>query len=223
MPRPPLSPFVLLAAGLFAWFTAAGRLAASDVLVVITDHTGQPVADAVASLVPLEAGATPPAPPAAPVAIVQQGEEFVPYVTAIVAGTSVQFPNRDKVRHQVYSLSKTKPFEIPLYGPGTEQTVVFDRPGIVALGCNIHDWMSAYVVVLATPHFRKTAADGRALLDALPAGRYRLEVWHPRLAGESRREVVIAPGDAATQTIAVALKPDKRIRRAPDGPGGGYR
>lgn len=203
---------------------AALRVAAGEVLVVVTDNMGQPVSDAVASLVPLDAvPPAPPAPPAEPVAIVQQGEEFSPYVTAIAVGTSVKFPNRDKVRHQVYSLSKTKPFEIPLYGPGTEQTVVFDRAGVVALGCNIHDWMAAYIVVLATPHFQKTPADGRARLADLPAGRYRLEVWHPRLAGESRREVVIAPGDSATQTIAVALKPDRRIRRAPEGAGGGYK
>ena len=224
MPRPLTLRFTFALASALLFAGTAPRLAASDILVVVTDHKGQPVADAVASLVPLDAaGTAQPVPSAEPVSIGQQGEEFDPYVTAIAVGTRVRFPNRDKVRHQVYSLSKTKPFEIPLYGPGTEQTVVFDRPGIVALGCNIHDWMSAYIVVLATPHFMKTAADGRALLASLPVGRYRLDVWHPRLAGESRREVVIAPGDTATQTISVSLKPDKRIRRAPDGAGGGYK
>lgn len=223
MPRPFNSRSAFALAGALVFAGAAAGLWAGDVLVVVTDNKGQPVADAVASLVPLEAGTAQPVPPAEPVAIVQQGEEFDPYVAAIVVGTSVRFPNRDKIRHQVYSLSKPKPFEIPLYGPGTEQTVIFDRPGIVALGCNIHDWMSAYIVVLATPHFMKTVADGRALLANLPVGRYRLDVWHPRLAGESRREVVIAPGDTATQTISVSLKPDRRIRRAPEGAGGGYK
>jgi plastocyanin len=203
---------------------AAPRALAGDVLVTVKDAKGTAVADAVVSLVALDAPTAPaPTPPAEPVVIAQEGQEFDPYVTPVVAGTRVSFPNRDKIRHQVYSLSKTKPFEIPLYGPGAGQTIVFDKPGIVALGCNIHDWMSAYVVVLATPYFMKTPADGLARLAGLSPGRYRLDVWHPRLASETTREVVIAPADAATQTISVTLKPDKRIRRAPDSAGGGYK
>lgn len=209
---------------LLAFTAAAARLAAGEVLVIVKDTKGQPVTDAVVSLVPL-AAPTPDAlkPPSEPVAIVQRGQEFDPYVTVIAVGTRVSFPNQDNIRHQVYSLSKTKPFEIPLYGPGAEQTVLFDRPGIVALGCNIHDWMSAYLVVVDTPHYKKTAADGLARLAGLPAGRYRLDVWHPRLAGESRSEVVVAAGDTVTQTISVTLKPDRRIRRAPDSASGGYK
>ncbi len=202
----------------------ASRLAAGDVVVIVKDTKGQPVTDAVVSLISLEVSAPSPLkPPAEPVVISQHGEEFDPYVTVVVVGTQVNFPNLDRIRHQVYSLSKTKPFEIPLYGPGTEQSILFDRPGIVALGCNIHDWMSAYLVVLDTPHFMKTAGDGIARLAEPPAGRYRLDVWHPRLTGESRRDIVVAGGDAAAQTISVTLKPDRRIRRAPDGAGGGYK
>jgi plastocyanin len=218
MPR----TFIRFAALVLTLACAASRLAAGTVAVSVKDEKGKPVADAVVSLVPLDAPAA-LKPPAEPVVIAQQGQEFDPYVTALVAGTRVSFPNRDTIRHQVFSLSKTKPFEIPLYGPGAEQSVLFDQPGIVALGCDIHDWMSAYVVVLATPHFMKTPADGLARLADLPPGRYRLDVWHPRLATELRREIVIAPADAATQTISVTLKADKRIRRAPDGAGGGYK
>ena len=209
---------------LLAFAGAPARLAAGEVLVIVKDTKDQPVADAVISLVPLDAAASVPFKPAAePVVIAQHGEEFDPYVTVVAVGTRVSFPNLDSIRHQVYSLSKAKPFEIPLYGPGADQTILFDRPGVVALGCNIHDWMSAYLVVVDTPHFMKTAADGLARLAELPAGHYRLDVWHPRLAGESRREVVVAAGDAVTQTISVTLKPDRRIRRAPDGAGGGYK
>ena len=202
---------------------AAPRLFAGDVLVNVKDDKGAAVADAVVSLVALDAPAPLPAPPTDAVVVAQQGQEFDPYVTAVVVGTRVSFPNHDKVHHQIYSLSKTKPFEIALHGPGGDQTITFDKPGIVAIGCNIHDWMSAYVVILATPNFLKTPAGGTARLAALPPGRYRLDVWHPRLVGESRREIVIAPGDAAPQTISVTLKPDKRIRRAPDSVGGGYK
>ncbi|MBI5767992.1 MAG: hypothetical protein HZA93_09360 [Verrucomicrobia bacterium] len=220
MSRPAsLAPFALA----FLTALAAPPLAAGDVLVTVKDARGASVADAVVSLVPLDAPATGLTPPAAPVVVAQDGQEFDPYVTAVVVGTRVNFPNRDKIRHQVYSLSKTKPFEIPLYGPGTEQSVTFDKAGVVALGCNIHDWMSAYIVVLATPHYRKTPADGLARIDGPPPGRYRLDVWHPRLAAETTREVTIAPGDPSPQTISVTLKADKRIRRAPDSAGGGYK
>ena len=221
MPRSHLRSAALAFAAVLA--CATSRLVAGVVVVEVKDAKNQPVADAVVSLVALDAPAATTKPPADAVVIAQQGQEFDPYVTAVVVGARISFPNHDKIRHQVYSLSKTKPFEIPLYGPGAEQSVVFDKPGIIALGCNIHDWMSAYVVVLETPHFLKTPADGLARLAELPAGRYRLDVWHPRLATETRREIVITAGDAAAQTISVTLKADRRIRRAPDGAGGGYK
>jgi hypothetical protein len=154
--------------------------------------------------------------------IVQDHEEFQPYVTAVVAGTRVSFPNRDKVQHHVYSQSKARKFEIPLYRGEAKEPVLFDQPGIVTLGCNIHDWMAAYVVVLATPYFAKSPGDGLVPLAALPAGRYRLEVWHPRARETVSRDLVIS-GDPATQVISVTLKPDRRIRRAPESSPGGYK
>ena len=193
-----------------------------SVQVSVKDNKGAPVADAVVSLMPLDAK---PAvrPPDAPFVIAQRGEEFDPYVTALVVGSRVSFPNQDAIRHQVYSISKPKKFEIPLYGPGAGETLTFDQPGIVSLGCNIHDWMSAHVVVLETPFFMKTPAAGVATLAALPPGRYRLDIWHPRLVNDAKREVVIAAADSATQAISITLKPDRRLRRAPDGAGGGYK
>jgi plastocyanin len=201
---------------------ASARLIAAGVQVLVKDIKGATVPDAVVSLVPLD---TPPVvtPPEAPVPIAQDGQEFDPYVTTVVTGTRVSFPNHDKISHQVYSLSRTKPFSIPLYGPGAGQTLLFDKPGIVALGCNIHDWMSAYIVVLGTPHYQKTPPAGTATFATLPPGRYRLEVWHPRLIGENARELTVAAGDAPTQTIAVTLKPAKNVRRAPESMGAGYK
>ena len=217
MSRPLLPLFALVLA------LAATRLAAGTVVVTVKDDKGQPVADTVVSLVPLDSAAAAVPLPAEPAVVSQQGEEFTPYVTAVVVGTRVSFPNRDKIHHQIYSESPAKPFAIPLHGPGAEQTLVFDQPGIVVLGCNIHDAMSAYVVVLATPHFLKTPAEGTARLADVPPGRYRLDVWHPRLKGDPRRDIVVTADTAATQSISVSLKPDKRLRRAPDGGGGGYK
>lgn len=212
---------LLILPGFMPFFPAHASAASGSVRVEIKDPKGAPVSDAVASLMPLDA---PPAltPPAEPAVIVQDKEEYQPYVTAVVAGTRISFPNRDKVQHHVYSQSKAKPFEIPLYRGETPEPVRFDQPGVITLGCNIHDWMSAYVVVLATPHFAKSQDDGVVNLATLPPGRYRLEVWHPRATQTVTREVTIA-NDEASQAIAVTLKQDRRIRRAPEGGAGSYK
>ncbi len=212
---------------------ALGRLHASPVEFTLTDAKGQSVADAVVSLLPLDhldaASRLPTVSPrldapAPPVEIVQQDREFLPFVTPILAGTTVTFPNRDTVQHHIYSLSKPKKFELPLYRPGDARTVVFDRPGVVVLGCNIHDWMNAYLVVLETPWFAKTGHDGSAIITGAPSGRYRAEIWHPRLAKIETREIAL--GDDATPVaihVKLALKPDRRIRRAPNAAMGNYK
>jgi len=216
--RPPL--FILVT----ALVTLAPFAHAESVVRILTrDAKGAPVADAVAWLIPLDPPAPTLTPPAEPVIITQEGEEFSPYVTPVVAGTRVLFTNRDKVQHHVYSLSKTKRFDIPLFGAEAKPSVLFDQPGVVALGCNIHNWMSSYVVVVATPFFAKTPADGAVTLTGLPSGNYRLEIWHPRLASETRRDLTISSGEAPLQTISVVLKADRRIRRAPDAIGGSYK
>ncbi len=201
---------------------APGARAAGTVRVVTRDAAGKPVADAVAYVVAID---SPPAvqPPAEPVAVVQKDQEFIPYVTPIVVGTRVVFPNKDNVQHHVYSVSPAKKFEIPLYKGETTAPIVFDRAGAVVLGCNIHDWMVAYIFVLETPYFAKTGADGTAEITGLPPGRYHLDVWHPRLAGNVARELSIAEAGDTTQVISVTLRPDRRIRRAPETGGSGYR
>jgi hypothetical protein len=202
---------------------AAQAHADSVVRILTRDAKGAPVADAVAWLIPLDPPAPVLAPPAEPVVITQEGEEFSPYVTPVVVGTRVLFTNGDKVQHHVYSLSKPKRFDIPLFGAESKPSVLFEQPGVVALGCNIHDWMSSYVVVVATPYFAKTPADGAATLTGLAPGKYRLEIWHPRLASETRRDLTIASGEAPLQTISIVLKADRRLRRAPDSVGGSYK
>ncbi|PAW68071.1 MAG: hypothetical protein B9S34_03650 [Opitutia bacterium Tous-C1TDCM] len=205
---------------LLGFVGGAPRLAGA-ILVEIKDGKGQPVADAVASLTPLDR--TPVIKvPDEPAVIVQDNEEFSPVVTVVVVGGKVLIPNRDKVQHHVYSLSPAKRFDIPLYKGEMKEPVVFDRPGVVALGCNIHDWMAAYVVVLATPHFAKSAAAGNAQIGDLPPGRYRLEVWHQRITAPVVREVTVN-SDPSTQVISVTLRELRQIRRAPETGGGAYR
>jgi len=191
----------------------------------IRDTKGAPVADAVVALIPLDAAAPVAAPtPAATPAheIGQQNEEFQRYVTVVQAGTRVHFPNQDKVQHHLYSLSKAKKFEFALYNPGQAESVVFDVSGTVTLGCNIHDWMVAYLYVLPTPYFAQSGASGDAVITA-PPGHYRLELMHPRLPAPLKEELSLAEGAAATRAFSVTLKPDRRIRRAPDPKAGSYR
>lgn len=201
---------------------AALRLSAADVTCKLIDQKSAPVADAVVWLTRLDAPEPAAAAPGTAAEIVQQNREFVPYVTAIQVGTTMHFPNRDNVQHHVYSLSPAKKFELPLYSGEAERAILFDRPGVVTIGCNIHDWMIAYVVVLPTPHFAKSGATG-VVQFVVPAGRFRLEVWHPRLAQPVGEEITVAEAAPATLDLTLALKPDHRIRRRPDADSGGYR
>ncbi len=203
---------------------AAATLAAAAGPATLTIHArtpkGEPVADAVVSLHPLDGAAVPP--PAAAGEVAQQNQEFTAYVTVVQAGTRVVFPNKDTVQHHVYSLSKARKFELPLYNPGQNESIVFDTPGLVTLGCNIHDWMLAYLVVVPTPWFAKTDAQGLATVTA-PAGRYRLELWHPRLSAALAQEITLTAATTDQRDFALTLKPDRRIRRGGATKSGGYR
>ncbi len=194
---------------------------AADLTVLIKDAKGEAVADAVVSLIPLDAPVPPPA-PAYHGEIAQQAQEYATLVTIVQAGTTVVFPNRDTVQHHVYSLSKAKKFELPLYNPGQAESFVFDVSGVVTLGCNIHDWMLAYLVVVPTPYYAKSDGLGAARVTA-PPGRYRLQLWHPRMTVTMTEETTLVDQPDNRREFSVTLKADRRIRRGPAGKTGGYR
>lgn len=210
-------PFVC--ASLLAF--ASLRTGAAELTFTVTDGS-QPIADAVVALYPLDAPLPPPE-PVAPVEIEQRDVKFHPFVTALRVGSSVTLPNREKkMEHHVYSSSDPKKFEFPLYKPGKAETVVFDKPGLVVLGCNIHDSMLAYVLVLETAWFARTPADGRARFAHLPAGRWRAEIWHPRqpdaanagLAVAVKQEFALAAGAAEARAVTLKLEPNRRNGRS---------
>jgi plastocyanin len=162
---------------------AAGGAAASDGLIsaTITDREGGPVPLAVVYAEALEADVPEAGPPATAV-MDQQNRQFVPHLLVVRTGTAIQFPNSDTVSHHVYSFSPTKQFELALYRQGTvHPPLVFDTPGEVTLGCNIHDDMVGYILVVDTPYFAITDGNGAAALAGLAPGRYRVHVWTPRL------------------------------------------
>jgi plastocyanin len=150
---------------------------AANLEATVSTPAGKPVEDAAVVIEPVS-GVVPKRHRTA--TIEQRDREFVPYVTIVQTGTMVEFPNQDPVKHHVYSFSPAKLLEIKLYAGKPVQPVLFDKPGEVALGCNIHDWMEAYVLVVNSPYFAKTASNGKAFIRNVPAGRYRLRVWHPR-------------------------------------------
>lgn len=161
------------------------------------------------------------------VVIDQIDKTFVNPITIIRPGTSVIFPNHDNIRHHVYSFSPSKTFELPLYKDATPQPVRFDKPGEVALGCNIHDWMSAYIYVVDTPNFALTDAQGQAVL-TLPPGQYQLHTWHPRLKKPEDNKgstiTIQAKQDAAIELAIVLKKSFRSIARTSGGfDGGDYR
>lgn len=155
------------------------------------------------------------------VSIEQRGREFVPYLTIVQKGASIDFPNHDPFKHHVYSFSPARVFEIKLYAGKPANPVVFGKPGEVVLGCNIHDWMEAHVLVVDTPWFAKTGGDGMARIERAPAGDYRLRLWHPR------QKAVAADIDVelgrATRRLDLTLDVAPRIV-GPQPPldGGGY-
>ncbi|WP_221033069.1 carboxypeptidase regulatory-like domain-containing protein [Actomonas aquatica] len=194
---------------------------AADVEIQVNDQKQVPIAELAVWLTPLDRP-TPPAPSNLHATVKQQDEEFTPYISIVRVGTEVAFPNLDDVQHHVYSLSRPAQFEIPLHGGNQTESVVLDKPGIIPVGCNIHDWMISHIVVVDTPWFGQTDADGRLRLTDLPAGRYTLEAWHPRLRKSHSEEITLAAGTPLTVPLELKLRPDRRLRRAPDAGGHGY-
>jgi plastocyanin len=144
-----------------------------------------------------------------PAVMDQFNKTFVPGVLPVVVGTQVRFPNRDQIRHHVYSFSRAKNFELPLYKGEEAPPVLFDKVGVVKIGCNIHDWMSAIILVLPNPHYATADENGRFTLSGLPAGEYSLTAWHAQ--GREKPEdiaqrVRIAGGDVEVH-FALTLAP----------------
>lgn len=177
---------------------------------VHVDDGQAPVANAVVSL---HAESTPAA--VARAVMDQRNSSFEPGVLPVQVGTRVDFPNSDKVQHQVYSFSRPKPFELPLYAGTPPAPVLFDRPGVVVVGCNIHDWMIGYIVVLDTPYFGKTDAKGQLVLSA-PAGKYRMRVWHSRQKADAPEQAVVVGAAATVQRVSLDLGPEPPQRQGND-------
>jgi plastocyanin len=140
--------------------------------------------------------------------VAQKNKTFIPLVTVIEAGSTVIFPNKDSVRHHVYSFSSAKTFELKLYSGVPSTPVVFDKPGTVVLGCNIHDQMLAFVYVVDTPYFAKTDTTGKVKISDVPNGDYQLRVWHYALKKENITvDKPVSTKDTGAIKMVVDIKP----------------
>ena len=190
---------ILSTAACLALSLAASASWAATLQVDLQDSSGKPLADGVIFLESRDAKAA--SKPAIGIEVAQVSKQFAPQVNVITVGTAVQFPNRDSVRHHVYSFSTIKNFELKLYVGTPAAPVVFDKPGIAVLGCNIHDAMAAWIVVVETPYYGRSPISGHITLENVPPGAYRLRAWHPGLpvgAPALDQALTLAPAGSST-------------------------
>ena len=176
--------------------SAVSPLAAAPLSVRVVDASGRPVRDAVVTLYPAGAAAR-PAHGSGRSVVAQQNLQFRPFLTIVPVGADVSFPNFDPTKHHVYSFSSAKKFELKLFARDQSRTVHFDKPGVVALGCNIHDQMSAFIVVTDSAWTARTNAHGMVTFGETPNAPARLTVWHPYLR---------APGGRLQQSVSAAQR-----------------
>lgn len=173
--------FLALLLSVASMAVAAGSARAADLTITVRDGGGKPVPDAV---VMAYVGGQPSKAPIRfdwPYRVAQQNIQFTPFVLIVPAGAEVAFPNLDKVRHHVYSFSAGNRFELKLYGREENRVVRLPAVGVAAIGCNIHDQMVGWIVIVDTPYFGRSGEKGQVVLDKLPAGNYRLRSWHAGL------------------------------------------
>jgi plastocyanin len=180
-------------------------LVAAPLTVRVVDTRGHPVADAVVTLRP-EGGAR-PARVAGAYVMAQQNMQFHPFVLVVPVGATVSFPNRDSTKHDVYSFSPAKPFELKLFAKDQTRSVHFDKAGIVALGCNIHDQMTAFIVVTDSEWTAKTDGRGLVTFPDAPDQPARLTVWHPYLRAPGNSVGKAIPAGDRGESFTVALRP----------------
>ena len=156
---------------------STGPVSAAAMSVSVTDAAGKPLEGAVVTV--MVAGAAKVAPAGTTGEMAQKNRQFLPRTLVVQAGTQVNFPNLDTVRHHVYSFSPVKPFELKLYAGTPTAPLLFEKVGTVVLGCNIHDRMTGWIVVVDTPYFAKTDASGQARVE-VPDGEHLVRVSHPQ-------------------------------------------
>ncbi len=191
---------------------ASGTAFAATVQVEVRTPNGEPLANAV---VTVSGPSSSPIATPGKLAIEQKNLQFHPYVLVVPRGASVAFPNLDQTRHHVYSFSPTGPFELKLFASGETRSVKFDKVGTIAVGCNIHDQMSAFIRVTDAPWMAITDANGVAAIPDVEAGSRVIEVWHPLQSGSQdaslKRNVTVTANAGILQSFELAVRKPLKI------------
>lgn len=195
-----------LSAGLLLFLSAA-QAAAAPLTVRVVDSKGRPVRDAVVTF--RSNGSTARSSAAGSYSVSQKDMQFHPFVLVVPVGAKASFPNLDPTRHHVYSFSPAKKFELKLFAKDQSRSVVFDKPGVVALGCNIHDAMTAFIMVADSRWTAKTGANGMVHFGDAPSSPGRVSVWHPYLRAKANvvEQGITAGNRNATFTVALRAPP----------------
>ena len=199
----------------FILFLMPASAFSAEFSIIVKSTAGKAIKDAAVTLTPtkkrkLKTGKT--------YIIDQINKTYVPHVTIIPAGSNISFPNKDNIRHHVYSFSETKKFELPLYEGTPTKPITFNKSGIAVLGCNIHDWMRAYIFISDTPYYGLSGDSGSIIIKNVPKGKYSLRIWHPRLKSYSQSngtKIKVTAKQSSAYLATVSLKPAFKIRRAP--------
>jgi plastocyanin len=184
----------------------------AGVTISVRNAAGQPVPNAVVTI-KLVGRPTPPPQAGGTYRIDQKNIQFHPFVLAVTPNSQVSFPNLDQVRHHVFSFSPAKRFELKLFAREQSRAVVFDKAGVVALGCNIHDQMTAFIDVVDTPWAARTDASGNVTIGGVPTGAIAVQVWHPylRAPGNAVGKQVTLGGAGLRDSFTVTLRPPPRM------------
>lgn len=204
--------YLPLSFGILAVATGwAGLAQGAGITVNVSDQNGEPVKQVAVYIERVRGGVKSSGPAGRPHAVMDQKDHaFVPHVLIVEAGTEVDFPNSDAVSHHVYSFSPAKKFELPLYKGRQYPPVQFDEPGLVTLGCNIHDDMVGYILVVETPYYVLTNESGVARFAGLPADEYAVHVWTPRLR-QTHLPAPIAVELAASQDEEIEVRFGRKL------------
>jgi len=197
---------LFLLVGLLAAPLCVSAAAGAEIRGRVVGQNGEGIAQAVVFVQTPPAGKALPAGTRAAV-MDQVHKQFVPPLLPVVVGTEVHFPNHDQIHHHVYSFSRTKSFEIPLYKGEEAPPVLFEKAGVVKVGCNIHDWMSGVILILPTPYYVTTDDAGGFVLRDLPPGTYSLACWHElsQTKVEDTVQTVQVGGDTPEVTFTLSL------------------
>ncbi len=201
------------ASALCAVVSWSGTAAAGDVALSFADQDGAMVQDVVVTLTNSGGGGAAENKPVE-VEVNQYRQSYDPLVTTVPLNSSVRFRNSDTFAHHVYSFSKAKAFEHRQPTRGITDPIKLDKPGLIALGCNIHDHMLAYIYVSDTPFYGLSEKDGTVDLKDVPDGRYVMKIWHPRLKGKAVEKPIDVAGEGLTLTETLALKPPRKVKKS---------